>query len=246
MKIAVAQIDTTIGDFEGNAEKILARLKWAEDSGADLAVFPELAVCGYPPRDLLEKPWFVKRNLECVERIASKTGSGLITMPGPPPYGRSSTVRWRSVANSRKSTVDTSSAPFSRAMPTMLSSRKASNRRGKRVRTWTFTARRLGSGGRCRDADTETLDQYYGDHTEIMTGRSCTTPFRMMMVKTDGSVIPSHARCFDFPVGKLGDQSLAEIWNGEALRSFRMAISDNGGHFLSCSRCGGLIATPFS
>jgi NAD+ synthase (glutamine-hydrolysing) len=74
MKIAIAQIDTTIGDFEGNAEKILARLKWAEDSGADLAVFPELAVCGYPPRDLLEKPWFVKRNLECVERIASKTG----------------------------------------------------------------------------------------------------------------------------------------------------------------------------
>jgi NAD+ synthase (glutamine-hydrolysing) len=74
MKIAVAQIDTTIGDFEGNAKKILARLKWAEDSGADLVVFPELAVCGYPPRDLLEKPWFVKRNLECVEQVASKTG----------------------------------------------------------------------------------------------------------------------------------------------------------------------------
>jgi len=74
MKIAVAQIDTTIGDFDGNAAKILARLKWAEEAGADLVVFPELAVCGYSPRDLLEKPWFVRRNLECVEHIASKTG----------------------------------------------------------------------------------------------------------------------------------------------------------------------------
>ena len=74
MRVAIAQIDTTIGDFEGNARKILDGLKRAEDSGADLIVFPELAVCGYPPRDLLEKPWFVKRNLECIEMIASKTG----------------------------------------------------------------------------------------------------------------------------------------------------------------------------
>jgi NAD+ synthase (glutamine-hydrolysing) len=73
MKIAVAQINTTIGDFEGNARKILDGLKWAESQGADLVAFPELAVCGYPPRDLLEKPTFVRRNLECVESIAQKT-----------------------------------------------------------------------------------------------------------------------------------------------------------------------------
>ncbi|MFH1830829.1 MAG: NAD+ synthase [Pseudomonadota bacterium] len=74
MKIALAQINTTIGDFEGNAKKILERLRWAEDSGADLIVFPELSICGYPPRDMLEKPSFVKRNLETVEEIASHTG----------------------------------------------------------------------------------------------------------------------------------------------------------------------------
>ena len=73
MKIGIAQINTTIGDFDGNAAKILERLRWAEGQGADLVVFPELAISGYPPRDLLEKPVFVKRNLECVEKIAQKT-----------------------------------------------------------------------------------------------------------------------------------------------------------------------------
>jgi NAD+ synthetase len=73
MKIAVAQINTTIGDFSGNKRKILNFLARAEKSGADMVVFPELAICGYPPRDLLEKPSFVQRNLECVEEIASKT-----------------------------------------------------------------------------------------------------------------------------------------------------------------------------
>ncbi len=73
MRVALAQIDTTVGDFDGNAAKILERLRWARGEGADLVVFPELAVCGYPPRDLLEKPSFVKANLECVERIASET-----------------------------------------------------------------------------------------------------------------------------------------------------------------------------
>ncbi|HPM41831.1 MAG TPA: nitrilase-related carbon-nitrogen hydrolase, partial [bacterium] len=74
MKIAVAQINTTIGDFDGNAEKILERIRWAEGQGADVCVFPELSVCGYPPRDLLEKPDFVQRNLEAVERIAGASG----------------------------------------------------------------------------------------------------------------------------------------------------------------------------
>lgn len=74
MKIALAQINTTVGDFSGNAAKILDGIRRAEASGCDLVLFPELAVCGYPPRDLLEKPAFVRRNLECVEQIAAKTG----------------------------------------------------------------------------------------------------------------------------------------------------------------------------
>jgi len=80
MKIAVAQINTTIGDFEGNKRKVLNRLAWAEKAGADIVVFPELTICGYPPRDLLEKPIFIQRNLECVEAIASKTSKTAVAL----------------------------------------------------------------------------------------------------------------------------------------------------------------------
>jgi len=70
MKIAVSQINTTIGDFSGNAEIMLSEIKWASASGADLVVFPELTTTGYPPRDLLEKPLFIEKNLECVHTVA--------------------------------------------------------------------------------------------------------------------------------------------------------------------------------
>jgi len=60
VRLALCQIDTTVGDFAGNAARILAGLARAEDAGADLAVFPELAICGYPPGDLLERPSFVR------------------------------------------------------------------------------------------------------------------------------------------------------------------------------------------
>ena len=53
LRVAVAQIDTTVGDFEGNAAKILELGRRAESEGAHLVLFPELAVCGYPPRDLV-------------------------------------------------------------------------------------------------------------------------------------------------------------------------------------------------
>jgi len=74
MRIALAQINTTIGDFDGNAAKILDWLDRARGKGADLCLFPELAVCGYPPRDLLEKPSFIEANLRAIEEIASKVG----------------------------------------------------------------------------------------------------------------------------------------------------------------------------
>ncbi|MBI4126957.1 MAG: NAD+ synthase [Deltaproteobacteria bacterium] len=73
MKIGIAQINTTVGDFAGNTEKIVRELKWAESQGADLVVFPELTVCGYPPRDLLERSDFLHANLTAVEKIASQT-----------------------------------------------------------------------------------------------------------------------------------------------------------------------------
>ena len=73
MRIALGQINTTIGDFSGNAARIITFAQRARQAGAGLILFPELAICGYPPRDLVERPSFVERNLEAVKRIAAET-----------------------------------------------------------------------------------------------------------------------------------------------------------------------------
>ena len=71
MKVALAQINTTVGDFDGNAAKIREYAAEARRRGADLAIFPELSLCGYPPFDLVERPAFVQRNLEEIDRLAA-------------------------------------------------------------------------------------------------------------------------------------------------------------------------------
>ncbi|HET9184299.1 MAG TPA: NAD+ synthase [Candidatus Angelobacter sp.] len=71
MKIALGQINPTIGDFTGNSEKIIEFARKAHAAGAHMTVFSELAVCGYPPRDLLEKAAFVARNRQATREIAS-------------------------------------------------------------------------------------------------------------------------------------------------------------------------------
>ncbi len=73
MKIALGQINPTVGDFSGNANKMIDFARRAKAAGAGLILFPELAVCGYPPRDLVERPTFVAKNRESVERIAAET-----------------------------------------------------------------------------------------------------------------------------------------------------------------------------
>ena len=73
VKIALGQINTTIGDFTGNAAKIVRYSHMAREAGAHLILFPELSVCGYPPRDLVENPAFVARNAEVVNEIAKQT-----------------------------------------------------------------------------------------------------------------------------------------------------------------------------
>ncbi len=73
MKIALGQINPTVGDFSGNAAKIVKFSRRAQASGAGLILFPELSVCGYPPRDLVERYSFVARNQETVEQIAAET-----------------------------------------------------------------------------------------------------------------------------------------------------------------------------
>ena len=74
MKIALAQIDTTVGDFGGNEAKLLAAYQRGLAAGAEIVVAPELATTGYPPRDLLLRRGFVRRNLEVLERLAAATG----------------------------------------------------------------------------------------------------------------------------------------------------------------------------
>jgi NAD+ synthase (glutamine-hydrolysing) len=78
VKIAIAQIDPTVGDFTGNLEKIIAASRRAETLGARLTVFSELAICGYPPADFLEKPSFLARCRTAVDELAAAT-SGLKT-----------------------------------------------------------------------------------------------------------------------------------------------------------------------
>ena len=73
MKIALGQINPTVGDFSGNSAKIIEYSRRARAGGAELILFPELSVCGYPPRDLVERPSFVARNRETAEQIAGET-----------------------------------------------------------------------------------------------------------------------------------------------------------------------------
>lgn len=73
MKIALAQINPTVGDFTGNLEKIIAASKRAAAEGARLAVFSELCVCGYPPADFLEKPSFLARCRTALDELAVAT-----------------------------------------------------------------------------------------------------------------------------------------------------------------------------
>ena len=73
MKIALAQINPTVGDFTGNLDKIVSAARRSVDHGARLTVFSELAVCGYPPADFLEKPSFLLRCRQAVEELALAT-----------------------------------------------------------------------------------------------------------------------------------------------------------------------------
>ena len=81
LRIALAQINPTVGDLRGNEAKILDHIARARDLGAGIVAFPELAVTGYPPEDLLLKPSFVESNSQALERIASRT-IGIVAIVG--------------------------------------------------------------------------------------------------------------------------------------------------------------------
>ncbi len=81
LRIAMAQINTTVGDFDGNVKKILGAVDTARSAGADIVTLPELAVCGYPPEDLLFKPQFIQANLDSLQKIA-ESANGITVITG--------------------------------------------------------------------------------------------------------------------------------------------------------------------
>ena len=74
LRVGICQLNLTVGDLDGNAERMIAALAEVSERGADVAVFPELAVCGYPPEDLLAKPRFAQDCLAALEKVAAATG----------------------------------------------------------------------------------------------------------------------------------------------------------------------------
>ena len=80
-RLALAQCNATVGDFEGNVAKILAGIEQARDEHADLVAFPELAIPGYPPEDLLLKPAFIVANQQALQKVASEV-KGIVAVAG--------------------------------------------------------------------------------------------------------------------------------------------------------------------
>ncbi len=99
MRIALAQINPTVGDLPGNADLILETARRGAAGGAQLIVFPELSLTGYPPRDLVEKPSFLERTGQQLERLAHETaGLGASLICGY--VGRSASPTGKSATNS--------------------------------------------------------------------------------------------------------------------------------------------------
>jgi NAD+ synthase (glutamine-hydrolysing) len=82
MRVALAQINTTVGDIWGNVERMADALKRAVDSGADLVAFPELTIPGYPPEDLLMRPSFIEENMRALKEFAVQVPEDIVAAVG--------------------------------------------------------------------------------------------------------------------------------------------------------------------
>src|SRR6187401_1813712 len=87
MRLALAQLDVVVGDIPGNRALIVDAIREAHTAGADLVVFPELAVTGYPPEDLLLRPGFLKAARESLDEIARAT-QDIVALVGFPHLDR--------------------------------------------------------------------------------------------------------------------------------------------------------------
>src|SRR5437899_11575892 len=93
MKVALAQLNPTVGDFAGNLARTLDSYERACARGAELVIFPELGLPGYPPKDLVEEPAFVRANLRALAELAGRIGQvaavvGFIDHKPDAPVGR--------------------------------------------------------------------------------------------------------------------------------------------------------------
>ncbi|MEP6909657.1 MAG: NAD+ synthase [Actinomycetota bacterium] len=88
MRLALAQINSTVGDLDGNRQLILSRMAEARDLGADIVLFPELAITGYPPEDLLLRPSFVRAAEHSLAQVAKEARDGLVALVGVPHLDR--------------------------------------------------------------------------------------------------------------------------------------------------------------
>src|SRR4030043_827136 len=81
LRVGLAQINVTVGDLKGNVARILDAVEQARAQGVDLVAFPELAITGYPPEDLLLRPQFVRDNLDALD-IVVKSSAGITLVVG--------------------------------------------------------------------------------------------------------------------------------------------------------------------
>jgi MoaA/NifB/PqqE/SkfB family radical SAM enzyme len=86
--------------------------------------------------------------------------------------------------------------------------------------------------------------RYYREPERLVGGRSCRDPWRMAMVRSDGTLLPAHGRCYHVPLGNVGQARLTDLWNGPALRGFRRTLREGGGSLPACTRCCGVISRP--
>jgi NAD+ synthase (glutamine-hydrolysing) len=87
MRLALAQMNTVVGDLDGNRERIVTRLEEAREAGSDLVLFPELATTGYPPEDLLLRPGFLRAAAKTLDAVAAET-KGIAALIGAPHLDR--------------------------------------------------------------------------------------------------------------------------------------------------------------
>src|SRR5215211_7698643 len=85
LRVGLAQLNLVVGDLEGNAERVVASYDQAEAQGCDLVAFPELALSGYPPEDLLLRPAFVAQAVETLDKLAARTGRAAAVVGFPEP-----------------------------------------------------------------------------------------------------------------------------------------------------------------